>query len=56
MDFEGLGKYSIILADPAWTYLKSGGIGKTARGLAKKYYDTMELEDIKNIPVQKIAD
>ena len=48
-------KYNIIYADPAWTYDKSGGI-KSARGLAKKYYTTMAIEDIKNLPVSNIAD
>ncbi len=48
-------KYNIILADPPWTYRKSGGI-KSARGLAKKYYKTMELHDIKAVPINDIAD
>ena len=48
-------KYQIIYADPAWEYLKSGGI-KSARGLAKKYYDTMKLDDIKKINIQQISD
>jgi N6-adenosine-specific RNA methylase IME4 len=45
-------KYKIIYADPAWNYndkcLHSGG--------AEKYYRTMNDEDIKNLPVNKIAD
>lgn len=48
-------KYRIIYADPPWSYRKSGGI-KSARGLAKKYYSTMDIEDIKNLPIQKISD
>ena len=48
-------KYQIIYADPPWTYRKSGGI-KSARGLAKKYYTTMELEDIKSLPIKQITD
>lgn len=47
-------KYNIIYADPPWKYPKSGGI-KSARGLAKKYYCEMELEDIKKLRVQDIA-
>ena len=47
-------KYNIVLADPPWYYRKSGGI-KSARGLAKKYYNTMKLEDIKGLPVQNIC-
>ena len=48
-------KYNIIYADPPWSYRKSGGI-KSARGLAKKYYSTMDIEDIKSLPVQDISD
>lgn len=48
-------KYQIIYADPPWTYKKSGGI-KSARGLAKNHYNTMDIEDIKNLNVQSIAD
>jgi N6-adenosine-specific RNA methylase IME4 len=48
-------KYNIIYADPPWTYRKSGGI-KSARGLAKKYYSTIDIEDIKSLPVQDISD
>ena len=46
--------YNIIYADPAWTYRKSGGI-KNGRGLAKKYYKTMELDEIKNLPIKNIC-
>jgi N6-adenosine-specific RNA methylase IME4 len=48
-------KYNIIYADPPWTYKKSGGI-KSARGLAKKFYCTMSLENIMKLPVQNISD
>ena len=48
-------KYQIILCDPPWEYKKSGGI-KSARGLAKKYYPTMKLEDIKSLPINGISD
>jgi len=48
-------KYKIIYADPPWEYKKSGGI-KSARGLAKKFYPTMELDEIKNLPVNEITD
>ena len=48
-------KYQIIYADPPWSYRKSGGI-KSARGLAKKFYPTMELNAIKNLPIQDIAE
>lgn len=49
------GKYQIIYADPPWTYRKSGGI-KSARGLAKTFYPTMELDDIKALPIADFAD
>lgn len=48
-------KYQIIYADPPWTYRKSGGI-KSARGLAKSFYQTMDIEEIKNLPIQNIVD
>ena len=48
-------KYQIIYADPPWTYRKSGGI-KSARGLAKKYYQTMDLWDIKHLEIRDITD
>jgi len=48
-------KYQIIYADPPWSYLKSGSI-TNARGLAKNYYKTMSLDDIKNLPVKNIVD
>jgi len=48
-------KYQIIYADPPWEYKKSGGI-KSARGLAKKFYPTMKLEDIKKLPIPFICD
>ena len=45
------GIYSIIYADPPWTYDI-----KTGRGSAANHYDTMSLEDIKSMPVQNMAD
>jgi len=48
-------KYKIIYADPPWTYDKSGGI-KSARGLAKKFYNTMSIDDIKALPVSEITE
>jgi N6-adenosine-specific RNA methylase IME4 len=49
-----MNQYKIIYADPPWEYRKSGGI-KSARGLAKKFYPTMFLEDIKNLPISLIT-
>ncbi len=44
-------KYKTIYADPPW--LESGG-GKIKRG-ADKHYSLMKTQDIKNLPVQSIA-
>lgn len=47
-------KYSIIYADPPWhyeTYSKKGQ-GRSA----ESHYPTMSLEDIKSLPVSKIAE
>lgn len=48
-------KYQIIYADPPWTYPKTGGL-KNSRGMAKQFYNTMSLEEIKNLPISDIAD
>jgi len=45
-------KYQIIYADPAWSYDDKC----LHRGGAERYYRTMDIEDIKNLPVNKIAD
>ena len=47
-------KYSIIYADPPWTYPKTGGI-KHSRGMAKSHYATMKLEEIEALPVKNIV-
>jgi len=48
-------KYNIIGSDPPWTYEDIGG-KKSARGMAKSFYDTMSIEEIKSLPVNEIAD
>lgn len=45
-------KYSIILADPPWFYLDKANAGR--RGAAHKY-SVMKDNDIKNLPIEKIA-
>ena len=47
-------KYSIIYADPPWRYkvYSDKGLGRSA----EKYYPTMELEEIKALPVKQYAD
>jgi len=52
---NALKKYNIIYADPPWEYKQSGGI-KNSRGMAKQFYDTMSIEQIKKIPVESLAD
>ena len=48
-------KYQIVYADPAWKYPKTGGL-KNSRGMAKQFYDTMDIEQIKNLDVNSISD
>jgi N6-adenosine-specific RNA methylase IME4 len=43
-------KYKTILADPPWKYGKGWGWG------AGEYYNLMSLEDIKNLPVNNLAE
>lgn len=47
-------KYSVILADPPWHYkvYSKKGMGRSA----ESHYPTMQLEDIKALPVADIAD
>lgn len=45
-------KYSIIYADPPWEYNKSGG---GHRGTAGLPYDTMSLDKIAALPIDKIS-
>ena len=42
-------KYDIIYADPPWKYNQGG------RGAAKNHYDTMDSNDIKNLPIKNIC-
>ena len=48
-------KYQIILADPPWSYNLASAKG-TSRGVAERYYNVMNLEDIKKLPISEIAD
>ncbi len=49
-------KYGIIYADPAWQYNSRKNTGTKFGGGAMGHYSTMTLEDIKNLPVQDIAE
>lgn len=48
-------KYNIIYADPPWEYRKSGGM-RSGRGLAKKHYNTMNVDEIMRLPIHRICD
>lgn len=52
-------KYSIVYADPPWDYKgqrQHAGIGKPDTGAAVSHYDTMHIDDIKNMDVKSIVD
>ena len=44
-------KYAVIYADPPWRYKMYKGNGKI-----EKHYPTMELDEIKALPVKVLAD
>lgn len=46
-------KYKTILADPPWTFTVWSDKGKDRS--PDKHYDTMTLEDIKNLPIKQVA-
>ena len=48
--------YNIILGDPAWSYRDKRDKHPRLCGGASVHYNTMTVEDIKNLPVNKIAD
>ena len=48
-------KYSIIYADPPWSYRNGKGHPRWAAEVTN-HYSTMTLEDIKSLPVQGLAD
>ena len=43
-------KYNIIYADPPWEYKESG----TGSRVVSSHYSTMNIEEIKKLPIQKI--
>jgi N6-adenosine-specific RNA methylase IME4 len=45
-------KYQIIYADPPWEYKESGSGSR----VVSSHYSTMNIEDIKNLPVKEISD
>lgn len=48
-------KYKIIYADPPWSY-KDKRSGKKISGGATNHYSTMNIYDIKSLPVDSISD
>jgi len=49
-------KYKIIYADPAWKYNSRANHKTRFRGGACGHYDLMSMEEIKALPIKKIAD
>jgi len=47
-------KYKIIYADPPWSYDNKNTGGSMKSGAAEQY-DTMPLDEIKNLPIKKIC-
>jgi len=48
-------KYNIIYADPPWSYNKRNKTTTKFGGGAMKHYDTMTLQEIKDLPIQNIS-
>lgn len=53
---DDIKKYKIIYADPPWDYGNTKNLNGQFWGMADKHYPVMKLEDIKTLPVHKIAD
>ena len=53
MEFPNNKRYSIILIDPAWTYKDKALAGNRGAGCK---YNLMTTEDIKQLPINSIAD
>lgn len=47
-------QYSVIYADPPWSY-RQHGTGPKSRGNAAQHYHTMNVEDICSLPVRRLA-
>ena len=47
-------KYTVIYADPPWSY-RQHGTGPKSRGSAAQHYHTMTVEDICALPVRQLA-
>ena len=49
-------KYSVIYADPPWSYKDKRDKHPRLCGGATVHYNTMSMEDLKQLPIQSIAD
>jgi N6-adenosine-specific RNA methylase IME4 len=49
-------KYKIIYADPPWHYKQGSSMGSKFQGACDKYYNTMSIEELCKLPVNKLAD
>ena len=49
-------KYNIIYADPPWSYRDKRDKHPRLCGGASAHYNTMTIEEIKNLPINKLAD
>lgn len=47
-------KYSVIYADPPWSYHQHG-TGPKSRGNAEQHYHTMDVDSICTLPVHQLA-
>ena len=48
-------KYQIIYADPPWKFI-GWNVNKSGKKSPSQHYDCQDLEWIKNLPIQSIAD
>ncbi len=49
-------KYNVIYADPPWDYGNTKNHNGQFWGMADKHYSVMKLQDIKDLPVDELAD
>ena len=54
--FDTEKKYQIIYADPPWSYRDKRNKHPRLCGGALSHYQTMRIDEIKSLPVQKIAE
>lgn len=48
-EISAAGGYQIIYADPPWSYNQRG------RGAAENHYETMSIDDLKQLPIERLA-